>query len=72
MSSKNYEKKCARLVQEACDVAYMAALRLVREHKADHPEIMPVEARALAIVDSRDSRPSEPSVYTVRDPMVKR
>jgi hypothetical protein len=53
VTTKNYEKKCARLVQEACSVAYSTALRWVREHEAMHPEAMQDRTRALAIVDSR-------------------
>lgn len=51
MATKSYEKKCARLVQEAAGVTYSEALRLVRYHSDRHPESMPVEARALAIAD---------------------
>jgi hypothetical protein len=54
VSSKNYEKKCARLVQEATKVSYTKALRWVREHEAQHPETMPAETRALGIIDCAD------------------
>jgi|GEM_PF-4554649 hypothetical protein len=54
MTTKNYEKKCARLVQEAAKVSYSTALRWVREHEASHPESMPAETRALGIVDCQD------------------
>jgi hypothetical protein len=54
MTTKNYEKTCARLVQEAAAVSYGTALRWVREHVAEHPESMPAAAaRALSIVDRR-------------------
>jgi len=60
MTAKSYEKKCARLVQEASSVPYTLALRLVREHEARHPEPMPAETRALAIVEapSAEKKPS--------------
>ena len=54
MTTKNYEKRCARLVQEAAATKYMTALRWVREHLVAHPEMMLVEAWALAVVDSKD------------------
>ncbi len=54
MTTKNYEKKCARLVQEATKVPYMKALNWVREHQQVHPESMPAETRALGIVDCKD------------------
>jgi hypothetical protein len=53
VTTKNYEKTCARLVQEAAAVSYGTALRWVREHAAEHPESMPAAARALSIVDRR-------------------
>ena len=56
MSSKSYEKKCARLVQEACKVPYQKALNWVREHETAHPEQMPAETRALGIIDCQDAR----------------
>jgi hypothetical protein len=54
MASKTYEQKTARLVQE-CLVhsSYMTCLRFVRDHMVAHPEKMPVQTRALAIVDAR-------------------
>ena len=54
VTTKNYEKGCARLVQEACAVSYSTALRWVREHQASFPEAMPLETRALGIVDCKD------------------
>jgi hypothetical protein len=54
MTTKSYEKKCARLVQEATKVAYTTALKWVREHEVQHPETMPVETRALGIIDWLD------------------
>lgn len=50
MTTKKYDKTCARLVQEAIGVPYTVALKLVLEHQAAHPEAMPKEARALAIM----------------------
>jgi hypothetical protein len=54
MTVKNYEKKCARLVQECAKVSYVTALRWVREHQAVHPEPIPAETRAIGIVDCKD------------------
>lgn len=52
MTTKNYEKRCARLVQEAANVTYSTALRWVQAHQAAHPETIPPETRALSIVNS--------------------
>jgi len=54
MTAKNYEKKCARLVQEAAKTSYVTALRWVREHKEAFPESMPAETRALEIIAIRN------------------
>jgi len=54
MTTKNYEKSCARVVQDACNVAYTTALRWVREHQETHPEPLSSDARALRIMESRD------------------
>jgi hypothetical protein len=54
MTTKKYHKDCARLVQEALDVPYTIALKLVLEHQAAHPETMPKEARALAVMKERE------------------
>ena len=43
MSSKTYEQKVARLVQEATGAAYMTALRWTNEHVATHPDRMTKE-----------------------------
>lgn len=51
MSAKNYEKRCARLVQEATGRSYQYALNAVRKHQAAHPELMSLETRALQIVE---------------------
>ena len=53
MSTKTYEQRVARLVQEATGVAYSTCLRWVSEHEAAHPERMPKDARALAIVEAK-------------------
>ncbi len=53
MTTKNYEKSCARLVQDACNVTYSTALRWVREHREAHPESLLPDARALKIMDSQ-------------------
>lgn len=53
MTTKNYEKSCARLVQEAAKVSYTMALRWTKEHQMSFPETMPVEARALKIFEDR-------------------
>ena len=53
MSSKTYEQKVARLVQEATGAAYITALRWTNEHVATHPDRMTKEERALAITESR-------------------
>ena len=54
MSSKSYDKKCARLVQEACGVNYTEALRWVLDHQKGYPDHIPAETRALAIVRASD------------------
>jgi len=59
MTTKNYEKRCARLVQEAANVAYSTALRWVQAHQAAHPETIPPETRALSIVNSNVKRPDD-------------
>jgi hypothetical protein len=59
VSSKNHEKRCARLVQEAESVTYGTALRWVREDEVSHPETMPAETRALRIIDERARRLAE-------------
>jgi hypothetical protein len=51
MTTKKYDKTCARLVQEAASVPYTVALRWVKEHQVAHPESMPKETRALAIMN---------------------
>jgi hypothetical protein len=53
MTMKSYEKRVARLVQEAVEVSYSTALRWTREDQAARPEAEPKEARALRIVESR-------------------
>ena len=50
MSSKTYEQKVARLVQEACGVKYTKALDLVRDHEKRFPTKLPVEERAFLIM----------------------
>jgi hypothetical protein len=50
MTAKNYEKTCARFVQEAAGVSYQAALNWVRRHEKEHPEQMPAETRAMRII----------------------
>jgi hypothetical protein len=57
VTSKNYQSKCARLVQEAASVKYTKALEWVRFHEAAHPEAMPAETRALRIVEAHDGGP---------------
>ncbi len=54
MTAKNYEKTCARMVSEAIHIAYASALRLVREHQTSHPDSMPAQTRALALIDNQD------------------
>ena len=54
MSSKTYEKKCARALQdmfatEATARPYSECLRLVNEHMATVRDSMPSEVRASAI-----------------------
>jgi hypothetical protein len=51
MSSKTYEQKVARLVQEACDFKYTTALKIVLEHKVRVSEKLSVEERALRIMN---------------------
>ena len=51
MSSKTYEQKVARLVQEACVVSYTIALNIVREHVVRVHEKLTVEERALRIMN---------------------
>jgi hypothetical protein len=53
VSAKTYDKKCARLVQEAMGIPYTMALKAVRAHEEAFPERMPAETRALAILDAR-------------------
>jgi len=60
MATKNYEKRCARLVQDAAEVTYTEALRLVRYHQDRHPEKLTVEERALAVVDGPRAMPPAP------------
>lgn len=52
MTSKKYEKDCARLVQEGAEVSYSTALRWVRENEAAHPETLSPETRALRIIEA--------------------
>ena len=53
MTTKNYEKDCARLVQDALKtMSYQDALNQVRRHQTEHPEKMTKEARALVIVET--------------------
>ena len=53
MSSKTYEQKVARLVQEATGAAYTTALTWTNEHVASHPDRMTKEERALAITENK-------------------
>lgn len=61
MTSRSYEKKTARLVQEATKRSYVAALNLVRKHQELYPEPMTKEARALAILEEVENAVSTPS-----------
>jgi hypothetical protein len=54
MTTTKYQKRCARLVQEALGVPYTRARRLVLEDQQARPERRTVEARALEIVERED------------------
>jgi hypothetical protein len=50
MSSKTYEQKVARLVQDALGIKYTTALNVVVDHKKRFPEGLPEEVRARLVV----------------------
>ena len=59
MTTKNYEKRCARLVQETCvgaKLSYQTALRWVRQDQEAHPEEASVQTRALRIYENKLAR----------------